>query len=163
VPQNLELEEHPLSVTRLIWTDYPAFYASLVPLVAWIIYIAWIPDWRGQGPVVKPEARSLFLTLILLASAGGISVLISRIWLFQRVFRSGALVKGKISQVELRRDHGRVEYAYIFDHKEYFCSVAVHRTAKTKKLEVGEHVVLIVDRAKPSRAFIQDLYSVEPS
>ena len=159
----MELEKHPLSVTRLIWTDYPAFYSSLVPLVAWIIYVAWIPDWRGQGPVVKPEARDLFLTLIVLATAGGTSVLFSRILLFQRVFKSGALVKGKISQINFRRDHGRVEYAYIFDHKEYFCSVAVHPTAQTKQLADGEHVVLVVDRAKPWRAFIRDLYSHKPS
>lgn len=149
----------PLSLTRILWTDYPSFYASLVPLVAWIIYFAWFPDWNSQGPVIKPEAKSVFLTLIILSTLGGLSVLAYRLWLFLKVFRQGIQVRGKITHFELRRDHGRVNYAYIYDQQEYLSSAIVHRTSQTKELRIGEHVMLVVDHSKPSRAFICDLYT----
>jgi hypothetical protein len=147
-----------VSLLRLIWTDYPAFYASLVPLVAWIVYIAWAPDWRGNGPVLKPEARPLFLGLAVLATSVSLIILATRIFLFLRIFREGKLVHGKILQVELRRDRGKVEYTYIYNHQEIFSRADLHRNAQTKALQVGEQVMLFVDPKKPSRAFIRDLY-----
>ncbi len=155
----MDYPERHLSLPRILWTDYPAFYASLVPVVAWIVYGAWTPDWRGQGPVIRPEARPFFLTLAILASLGGLIVLAYRLWLLFRVFHNGALIKGKISGIELRRDHGRIECVYIYDHQEYFSAAQVHRNAQTRELRKGETVTLIVDRSKPSRAFIRDLYT----
>ena len=151
-------QERRLSFKRILWTDYSAFYASLVPFTAWIVYLAWAPDWRGRGPVIKPEARAFFLTMILLATIAGLSVLAFRLRLLYRVFQTGAQVRGKISRIELKRDHGRVEYAYIFDHQEYFSSSTVHRNAQTRALKGGETVILVVYRSKPARAFIRDLY-----
>lgn len=159
---NSEDEKRRLSLSRILWTDYPAFYASLVPVVAWIVYLAWTPDWRGNGPVITNEAKPFFLSLAFIATAGGFSVLIMRLWIFYKTFRNGAEVKGKISRVELKRDHGRVEYVYIFNHEEFFSGTEVHRNAQTRALKPGEHVTLMVDISKPSRAFIRDLYS-EPA
>jgi Protein of unknown function (DUF3592) len=155
----MEQEKRRLSLKQILWTDYPAFYASLVPLAAWIVYLAWAPDWRGDGPIIRPEARSFFLTLVILASVGGLIVLAYRLWLISSTFRKGVQLRGKISKIELRRDHGRIEYVYIFDQKEYFSSTSVHRNAKTKELKAGTPVTLVVDQSKPSRAFIRDLYT----
>ncbi|MCC7129839.1 MAG: hypothetical protein B6D39_01715 [Anaerolineae bacterium UTCFX2] len=148
-----------LSLWRILWTDYPAFYAALVPVVAWIVYLAWTPDWRGAGPVIKAEAHPIFLTLAFIATGGGLAVLLIRLWILWKAFKTGVEVKGKISSVELKRDHGRVEYVYIFDHQEYFSSAEVHRNAETRLIKAGDHVTLIVDKTKPSRAFIRDLYT----
>ena len=148
-----------ISLLRILWTDYPAFYSALVPAVAWVVYLAWTPDWRGAGPVITKQAHPIFLTLALIATAGGLSFLLIRLWTLFRVFRTGAEVKGKISSVEIKRDHGRVEYVYIFEHQEYFSGAEVHRNAETRALKVGDHVTLVVDRTKPRRAFIRDLYT----
>jgi hypothetical protein len=154
----MDQEDYQLSILRILWTDYPAFYASLVPLVAWIVYLAWTPDWRGNGPMITPGARPFFLIMAILATCGSLSVLVWRVRLLVKTFRYGAQVRGKISKVELKRDHGRVEYTYIFDHQEYFSGTDVHRNARTKVLRVGDQVMLVVDRQKPSRAFIRHLY-----
>ncbi len=146
------------SLWRIIWTDYPAFYGSLVPVVSWIVLIAWLPDWRGEGPVISEAARPFFITLAAIATLGGLSVLLWRLWLLFGIFRRGAQVRGKISSVEIRRDHGWVEFCYIFDHQEYTSRAEVHRNARTKELKAGDLVVLLVDRARPQRAFIRDLY-----
>ncbi len=153
--------EHPPrkpSLRRIIWTDYPAFYASLVPVVSWIVLLAWLPDWRGDGPVISEPARPFFITLAVLATLGGLGVLAWRLWLVHRLFGTGVQVRGKISSVEIRRDHGWVEFCYIFDHKEYTSRTEVHRNAQTKSLKPGDLVVLMVDRTKPQLAFIRDLY-----
>jgi len=150
-----------LSVRRIIWSDYPAFYASLVPPVAWVVYLAWAPDWRGAGSVLTAEAQPIYLALTVLATIGGAGVLAYRLWLFFRLFRSGESVRGKISSVQLRRDRGRVEYSYIFNHQEYISGAQVHRNARTKALKSGELVNLIVDPANPRRAFILHLYTDE--
>jgi len=155
----MDNEKRRLSLRRILWTDYPAFYSALVPVVAWIVYLAWTPDWRGAGPVIKAEARPFFLTLALIATAGGVAVLLIRLWILWKTFRTGVEVKGKLSSVELKRDHGRVEYVYIFDHKERFSGAEVHRNTETRLLKAGDHVMLMVDKAKPSRAFIRDLYT----
>ncbi len=152
-------QERRISILKIMWTDYPAFYASLVPAAAWIIYFAWFPNWGSREAVISPSARPIYMTLILLATACGTTVLAGRVWLIMSVFHNGLQVRGKISQIELRRDHGRVHYAYIYEHKEYFSSAAIHRNAETKALRNGEHVMLIVDRSKPARAFIRDLYT----
>lgn len=148
-----------LSLRRILWTDYTAFYTALVPIVAWIVYFAWTPDWTGKGAVIKPEAQPVFLALAILATLVSLVILAARFQLLFKIFREGIEVKGKITRSELRRDRGRVEYVYIYEHKEYFSSANVHRNLQTKALKSGEHVVLMVDRQKPSRAFIRDLYT----
>ncbi len=152
-------EERHLSLSKILWTDYPAFYASLLPLAAWMVFFAWFPKWTSSGPVIGPEARPLYLTLILAATAGGIAAAASRIFRFRQILRNGCQVRAKIIQIELVRDHGRIDFAYIFNHQEYLESASVHRNAEIKTLRNGDQVMLIVDRTKPSRAFIRDLYT----
>jgi hypothetical protein len=147
-----------VSLTRLLWTDYPSFYASLIPLVAWIVYLAWAPDWRGLGPVLKPGAQPVFLGTAIIATLISLVVLVIRIRLFIRIFREGMQVHGKIMQAELRRDRGKVEYTYIYDHQEFFSRADIHRNGATKALQTGDQVTLLVDPKKPTRAFIRDLY-----
>lgn len=149
------------SVRQIIWSDYPSFYAAFVPLVAWIVYLAWAPNWRGTGPVLTEGAQPIYLAITALATMGGAGVLVYRLWLFYRLFRSGETVRGKISSVQLRRDRGRVEYSYIYNHKEFNSGAQVHRNARTKALKSGELVNLIVDPAHPQRAFILHLYTDE--
>jgi hypothetical protein len=146
------------SIRRIIWTDYPAFYASLVPVVSWIVLLAWMPAWRDDGPIISESARPFFLSLAAIATIAGLAVLVWRLWLVFRVFGQGVQVRGKISSVELRRDHGWVEFFYIHEHQEYTSRIEVHRNAQTKGLKAGDRVILVVDRQNPKRAFIRDLY-----
>jgi hypothetical protein len=146
------------SLFQIIWTDYPAFLACAVAIVAWIVYFAWIPDWRGRGPVIPPSVAPFYLTLAIVATVVGLGVLVWRIGLLWRAFRSGMQVRGKISSVYLRRDRGRVEYTYIYASQEFKSGVEIHRTKQTKALKTGDRVILMVDRSNPKRAFIRDLY-----
>jgi len=158
--ERLPLDHTPRkpSIRRIIWTDYPAFYATITPLVAWIVLLAWLPDWRGDGAVISVSSRPFFITLAAIVTVVGLSVLLYRLWLIFKLFRLGAQVRGKIASVEMRRDRGWVEFFYIFEHKEYTARIEVHRNAQTRALKVGELAALVVDRSRPQRAFIRDLY-----
>ena len=150
-------QERRLSFLRVIWTDYPAFYAALVPVVSWIVYIAWTPDWRGQGPVIKPEMRPIFLALAIIASTTGLLVVSPACTCLPGFFAAAPACAVRLtisSSSAIMADRMRVHLR----PPRYLSSTAVHRNAQTKALKSGEHVTLLVDRTKPSRAFIRDLY-----
>ena len=146
------------SFIQVIWSDYTAFLATFTPIVIWIVCLAWLPDWRGNGPAISSSLVSIFLLVAFNGTFIGLGFLFQRFLLVRRALLKGKQVRGKISEVALIRDRGRVEYIYIYQHKEYRSSVSIHRNQRTKALRKGEQVVLFVDPRRPRIAFIRDLY-----
>lgn len=143
---------------QIIWTDYTAFLLSILPLVAWVVYLAWAPDWRGDGPLLSPAVAPVFLVIAIITTILGVGVVAWRIFYLRSIFRRGSQARGRISSFSMRRDRGRVQYAYFYDHKEYISGTSVHRNKQTLKIKQGDRVILMVDQANPKRAFIRDLY-----
>jgi hypothetical protein len=148
---------HP-SLSKILWTDYPAFLSSLIVIVAWIVCLAWVPKWRSDGPIVSMEAAPIYLGITGVITLIGIYILIRRVLMIWTIFQNGSQVRGKICKVEMHRDRGRVEYNYIFNHQEYQSGAGVHRNKQTLALKTGERVLLVIDNKNPKCAFIQDLY-----
>ncbi len=146
------------SVSRIIWADYIAFISVIFPAVIWIVCLAWIPDWRGEGPVIPAWMVPYVLVFSLFATLLGSLVLVRRVWLIKKIFQNGSVVSGRITFVSLRRDRGRLDYTYIFEDKTYKSGVSIHRNAQTKELRAGERIILLVDQNNPKRAFMRDLY-----
>ncbi len=147
------------SIRQILWTDYTAFFVALIPIVIWIVFLAWVPDWRRDNhPVISPQLRPFVLYFNLVLTVVTLVILFRRVRLLLKVFRDGAQVRGRITSFSMRRDRGQVEYIYIFDRDEYRSGVAVHRNKQTLALKVGDRVILMVDPDRPQRAFIRDLY-----
>lgn len=146
------------TLKRILWTDYTAFYALVLSVVLWIVYAAWTPDWRGSGPVIRPDMAPFFLYANIVVTLTSLVIILQRILLLRRVFQHGEQVRGRIYTVNIRQDRGRVEYAYFYEKKEYITGVNIHRNQKTLALKTGDRVTLLVDPKKPERAFIRDLY-----
>ena len=146
------------SITRIIWTDYIAFLATISPIAIWIVHLAWVPDWRGEGPVIPTWMAPYILVLSLAVTFGSALILAWRVLLIKTAFRSGSVASGRITAVSLKRDRGRLEYTYSLEGKTYQSGVSIHRNARTKELRAGEKIILLVDRKKPKRAFMRDLY-----
>lgn len=146
------------AIQRIVWTDYTAFFASSLPVAFWVIVLAWVPDWRGTGPVASPAAAPVLVMGAILTTLGAILVTAWRVAWFWSLFRSGKIVPGKIESVNFRRDRGRVEYIYAFHNQSFQARAALHRTLKTRKIKPGDHVTLLVDPQHPGRSFIRDLY-----
>jgi hypothetical protein len=142
----------------MLWTDYKAFYSALIIIVVWIVYIAWVPAWRKEGSIIKPEIAPYFAVLCALVTTICLAILIRRLALLSLVLRKGKEARGRILEVSMRRDRGLVEYTYIFLRKEYQMKVSVHRNKQTLAIRKGDRVMLMVDEADPQRAFIRELY-----
>lgn len=147
------------SIRQILWTDYTAFFTALIPIVAWIVFLAWAPDWRRDGqPILNPQLLPFALFVNLALTLAPLVILIRRIGLFFRVFRDGSQVRGRIAEISIQRDRGRVEYTYLFGKEEYRSSATIHRNKQTLALKKGDRVVLLVDPKNPEMALIRDLY-----
>jgi len=146
------------SLKTILWTDYTAFYSILVPPVAWLVFFAWSVDWWGSGPVIPIFARPGYLALVIIVTLVSLVVLIWRVRLIQTLFAKGTPVRGKIASFRMKGARGKVEYTFIYHHKECAARTTVHRNRLTKMLRKGDLVDLIVDRENPKIALIRDLY-----
>ncbi|TEU11420.1 MAG: DUF3592 domain-containing protein [Anaerolineales bacterium] len=150
------------SPLRIIQSDYVALLAALFPIVSWVMYVAtayfgFFPGLRGRDPLTGADAP-FFLYLGIITTLIGIPLLVWRIRSFQAMFTRGVEVPGRITNISFYRDRGRVEYAYTYQGQTYQGGNAVRKTGRTKALQPGGEVVLIVDRDNPKRALIRDLY-----
>jgi hypothetical protein len=133
------------SIIQIIWTDYFAFIATLLPVCIWVVVLIL---WKTLF-YIKVGAIGTLIVMGLLTW---------RLYIFRKVFREGKSVLGRISSAYLIRDRGRVEYTYSYQGKFYRSGVSIHRNSRTKALKEGEGVLLVVDPRKPGRAFIRSLY-----
>ena len=146
------------SLSRIIWTDYIAFISVIFPAVIWIVCLAWIPDWRREGPIIPVWMAPYVLVFCLFVTLLGSLVLAWRVWLINAIFRKGSVVSGQITFVSLKRDRGRLDYTFNFEDETYESGVSIHRNAQTKELRSGAKIILLVDPKNPKRAFMRDLY-----
>lgn len=150
------------SIFTILWTDYIAFLAILLPIMAWIIYVFWAGFGTPINPgnitsqVVQGNERLFYIALAVTFLA--LPVITWRFMLIRKVLNIGQETKGKMESVYFYRDRGRAKYSYNFQGQSYTCSTTLHRTQKTKTLQPGDQVILMVDPESPKRAFIRDLY-----
>ncbi len=148
--------------TRIIWTDYIAFLGLFFPLMIWALYLLLVGFSSPFNPAgettaaVQENLRLFYISLAL--SLVGMSLLVWRLLLIGSVFLHGLEARGQIDEIFFYRDRGRVKYTYTFQGETYTSGVALHRTRKTRALQTGDQVTLVVDRERPKRAFIRDIY-----
>lgn len=150
------------SLARIVWTDYPAFLALLFPLMIWASYLLLVGfnspfNPPGDSTATSQENLRIFYISIVL-SLICLPLLAWRLLLIRSVFSHGLEVRGKIDSIYFSRDRGRVTYTYTFLGQNYTSGTSLHRTRKARELQTGDQVTLVVDRDKPKRAFIRDLY-----
>lgn len=157
--QNKEKSHKPLSVRKILWMDYPAFQTIIFPVAAWIIFLAWAPGWRSEGPVMPAFLDPYALTFCLALTLVCLALLARRLQVFYTVYRRGCQIPGRIASITMQRDHAIVEYSYTFEKDRYTSKAQVHRSQRLKALKKGELVVLLVDQLHPKTALIRDLYT----
>ena len=150
------------SIFRIIQSDYTACLAVMASLVVWGMYIAteyfgFFPGLGGRNPLTGEDA-SFFLILGIITTLIFTPRLIWRIRSFQIIFSRGIEVSGHITNIRFNRDRGRVEYTYTYQGQTYQAGNGVFKTKRTKAIQQGDEVVLMVDRDNPKRAIIRDIY-----
>jgi hypothetical protein len=146
------------SFSKIIITDYPAFLASISPILLFLIYILFIIVETKLNTPIMPQVVNAIVYLLLGLTIALIGYLLYRVWLIRRVFQHGSDVQGRIATLSLRRLGGRVGYSYSFGQKRVTSGAALRSNPQTKALRKGERVIIVVDRNNPKLAFIRDVY-----
>lgn len=138
------------SFFRVAWTDYAASLGLLAPLV--VVLVTAFLLLFGEG------IDQNWLYVVIGVCLGGPLLSLWRFSLISGVFGSGIEVDGHVTRVSFFRGRGRVYYLYNFQGERYESSNAVQQNKYTRHLEIGLPVKVIVDREKPKKAFIKQLY-----
>jgi len=140
------------SIFRIVVVDYAALIAVLLPLAIWGVYLFIA---LSQGP---EKVAGVFTAIALGLTAVGGAAVVWRIYLIRSVVNDGLEVPGVICSLSFFRDRGRVEYIYTHQGQRYQSGNAINRSPLTSRLRQGDATTLVVDRNRPERAFIRDLY-----
>ncbi|HEY0068947.1 MAG TPA: DUF3592 domain-containing protein, partial [Chloroflexia bacterium] len=77
---------------------------------------------------------------------------------FQTLFAEGVTVTGQITNVQFSRDRGRVDYEYQYEGATYSGWNAISKNQRTRSLQAGKLVTLVVSKSNPKKAAIKDIY-----
>lgn len=145
------MNKHP-SLIKIITIDYIACLAFLIPVIFWGLYIVLI---ILQKVTLADFALPVIFSVITIVAIG---VLVWRIQVFNTVFNDGLETPATVSNISFFRDRGRVDFVYTYQGQKYIGGNAILKVKQTQALQIGEQVIVIVDRNNPKRAFIRDLY-----
>ncbi len=143
------------SIIRIILTDYAAFLATIfLPIF-----------WAGYFLLITEDAKTpqwMILTFVGGITLVCLAVIVWRINLIETIFEDGWETQATITQVTFNKDRGRVDYKYTYDGIDYESGNAVMKTPWTTALRFGEMVTVLVDRNRPNRAYLRNLYLSKP-
>lgn len=142
--------DNPPSLLRIISVDYAAFTGFLYPPLCWAVFIIMT--------ILESTDFSRLVWIGAAITAVGIPLLLWRFQLIRSVFSEGLETPGEISSVSFFRDRGRVSYIYTYQGEKFISSNAVMKTKRTRALQVGDPVTVMVGRDNPKKAFIRQLY-----
>jgi hypothetical protein len=144
------------SLKKILTVDYAAFVSWLFPVVMWAmgLFFLFTMDLSQQSLL------RLFIVIALITLAG-LGLVFWRVQVIKAIFEDGIEIAGTLRSVVFFRDRGRVEYVYTYLDQKYASGNAILKTSRTKRLQPGMQIVLLVDRSQPRRAFIRDLYLEE--
>jgi hypothetical protein len=146
-----DMEKRP-SVFKIMTIDYVALLAATFPVAFWGMYGLLL---ALQSDQISHTTYPMIAAVVTFIS---VLVFIWRILLFFKIFGDGLETPATISNVSFFRDRGRVDYAYTHQGQKYASGNMVHKVRSTKNIKVGDKVILMVDRNKPKRAYIRDMY-----
>jgi hypothetical protein len=140
------------SLFKIMTIDYIALTAFLFPVVSWCFCIVLLIFERIDANYYD------FLAFVASVTVVAIVILAWRIRLFYSIFDEGIEAPATISNITFFRDRGRVDYIYTIQGEKFSSGNAIHKVKQTRSLQVGEQVIVMVDRNNLKRAFIRDLY-----
>jgi len=138
------------SFKQILKTDYLSLVLVIIAFVIWIV-IGYIMFEEGEFNIdLIYIAIPITLLSLLLAMLRAKSI--------QSLFENAEIVEGVVTDIWKKKDRGRVTYRYIFDGREYETGHAIHLNDKTSKLDRGDKVTVCLNKEKPEKALIREIY-----
>lgn len=152
------------SFFQILKNDALSFIGIILPVVMWGIYIAVtffgvsFQSKRSDTVIENSGANPVFLIAPIVLTILGAAFIFWRISSITKIFENGERVMGKITDISFFKDRGRIEFSYNYQRQSFQSGSSIMKNSKTTGYRNGDEVILIVDSAKPTRVFIQDLY-----
>lgn len=152
---------YQLSVGRILRRDWPSFGLAvfvsccwLVAVAAYVLMVFWFPEDRDNWALAHINGACFAVATVLC-----MGVIIWRIRTIRRVFRGGEVVRGHVVSVgENSEDISYASIAYQYQGRDYQTKNVTEGASGRGGLTPGDLVDIVVDPAKPSRAFVAKLY-----
>jgi hypothetical protein len=148
------------SFLRVLQSDYVSALALLAPAALWLV---WGLDLMGfslqrRGRTATFDDPGWLLQVAIVVTVVGVALAIWRIRAVYAFFARGVGRPGVIESVEFFRDRGRVTFRYDHEGQSYERGSGIMKNARTKALEPGQELTVIVDPENPKKAMIRSLY-----
>lgn len=140
----------PFSIRSAVNNDFTLTLAILVPFFIWVFFFL--------SSILVGRSQIIFILAIAVTILSP-GLLVWRLRSLRAYFKAGEEVVGKITHAYFFSDRGRLQFKYTFEGVSYSGSAAVHKNDRTTAFKEGQDILLIVDRARPKRAFMLDLYT----
>lgn len=138
------------SIFRIVQVDYLASLGVIAPLAMWGVALV--------GRFFDPEMASFFGLIASPVTLAGLVVIAWRTWTIRSVVTGGTQVPGLVSSLAFFRGRGRIRYVYTYRGQKYEGSNSLQSNRYARALAPGREVTVVLDSAKPSRAFVRELY-----
>lgn len=142
-----------VSYIKVILTDIIAFSFWLLPVltIGLVLFIAITKDLADISlDLLMVAGMILFFSIALVAW---------RISIFAAVFHDGLETTATITNILSYRGSGWIGYEYSYLGEKFKSGAGVLMTKRVRQYRIGDEVVVLIDRGKPKRAFLRDLYS----
>lgn len=136
---------------KVLWNDWPALAASAAIPITWVIHFGFPYLHRGALPWPLWFPAGVSCSLIALT-----------IWRISRVawfFANGATITGKITNLHIVKDRGRLEFEFEVKGRRISSWMPIHKTKAVLSLSPGDCIDVLFDEAEPTRAIVKSLYS----
>jgi hypothetical protein len=140
------------SLLKIILVDYLSFISVMVPLVTWAFYLYLLFSKR------EDVSGSVYLAIFGAITVAALICLVWRIALINSTFAEGMEVPATITRIFFYRDRGSIYFNYTFMGEQVKCRNSVMKWKKTRELESGMEIIVMVEQNHPKRAIIRDLY-----
>lgn len=140
------------SLHKILSTDWPALTASLGVPIIWAIHFGF--------PYLRQTALPLPLWLPVTISVALIIWLVWRISRIAKLFAHGQLTVGKVTDLRIAKDRGRLEFEFEYQGKSISTWSPIHKTKAVLSLTPGTGIEVLFDKNCPTRAIVKHLYAV---
>jgi hypothetical protein len=139
------------SILKITWIDYWAFVSVVLCLIAAGMYIY---DTFFNG---NPTQNFTWFAVGILVL--GLLGLAWRYISIVSLYNSGLETRATVSEVGFFRDRGYIKYIYPYENKKYASHMTVMKNKMTTCYQIGDEIVVLVDRENPKKSMIKDLFT----
>lgn len=152
-------------IAKILRSDCLAFYLAIIPVVLVMMgvspfVVGPISFGRsfGRTGTLSVEDSMVFIKWAIVVFPFAVAVLWIRLRIVWYVIYKGKTVCGEIKGLWFLRDRGRIVFTYLVGDRRLTKANSVMKFSKTKRLKVGDKVVVCYDPVHPLRAFVREVF-----